>query len=131
MQTLSVTLSPWQQLKRGELSCEEALRILVDHRRIVNLDLLDPEVSFRFFQQISNCYDLPPVIPLLLWRSCYHLGSPITLIEEDIQKLRHTFTNIQIILIAEESYHAWYLTQTFNFNGISDDNSVAPLFDPN
>ena len=131
MQTLTAILSPWQQLKKEELLCEEALRILVDKQGIVNLDLLYPEISFRFFQQISNRYDLPPVMPLLLWHSCYYLGSPTTLIEEDIQKLSDTFTNIKIVLIAEESYHAWYLTQAFNPNGISDDDLVVPLFDPN
>jgi len=78
--------------------------------------------------RIAN--DLPPVIPLRLWRGCYELGSPITLIEEDIQKLRRTFTNIKIILIAEESYHAWYFSQTFNPNGISDDDLVATLINP-
>lgn len=120
MQTLLTSLYPWQQQKKGEIICEETLRILVDDRGLVNFDLLDPEVSYRFFRQVSNRNDLPPVIPLRLWRGCYQLGSPITLIEEDIQKLRRTFTNIKITLIAEESYHAWYFTQTFNPNGISD-----------
>lgn len=131
MQTLPTILYPWQQLKNGKIIGEETLKSLVDERGIVNLYLLDPEVSYRFFRQISNRSDLPPVIPLILWRGCYHLGSPIPLIEEDIQKLSHTFTNIKITLIAEESYRAWYLAQTFNVNGISDDDSVAALLDPN
>jgi hypothetical protein len=129
MQTLSVILSPWQQLKRGEISCEEALSIWVDQQGIVNLDLLDSEISERFFRHISNHSDLPPVIPLLLWRGCYYLGSPVKLKVEDIQKLSdRILTNIKIIHTTEESYHAWYFTETFNLNGISDDDSVAPLF---
>lgn len=132
MQTLPTILSPWQQPTKGEIICEEALKILVDDRGIVNLDLLDPEVSYRFFRQISNCSDLAPVIPLLLWRNCYYLGSPATLTKEDIQKLSdHTLTTIKIIHTAEESYHAWFLTETFNLNGISDDDPIAPLPNPN
>ena len=132
MQTLPTILYPWQQLKKGKIFCEETLKILVDDHGIVNLDLLDPEVSYRFFRQISNRSDLPPVIPLLLWRNCYYLGSPATLTKEDIQKLSdHTLTHIKFIHTAEESYHAWYLTETFNLKGISDDDPIAPLPNPN
>jgi hypothetical protein len=128
MQASLTLLSPWNRLKSCEITCNEALKLLVNEQRIVNLDLLDSEVSYRFFRQISNRSDLPPVIPLLLWRNCYYLGSPATLTKEDIQKLsEHTLTNIKIIHTAEESYHAWYLTETFNLNGISDDDPIAPL----
>jgi hypothetical protein len=132
MQALLTIVSPWQQLKVGKISCTQALSLLVNEAGVVKLDLLDPEVSYRFFRQIFNCSDLPPVIPLLLCRNCYYLGSPATLTQEDIQKLSdHTLTNIKFIHTTEESYHAWYLTETFNLKGISDDDPIAPLPNPN
>lgn len=79
MQTFLTLYSAWQQLRNGQITCEEALKILVDEERIVNLDQLDPEVNSRFFRGVTNRRDLPPVIPLLLWCSCYYLGSPVSL----------------------------------------------------
>lgn len=121
MQLLPILLLPWQSLKKTEISCEEALNILVNEQGIVNLDLLDAEASSRFFQEVSHRSDFPPVIPLLLWQNCYYFGSPVRLQAEDIHQLsevkgffQHTFTTIEVIPIAEKSYHAWYLTQTFN-----------------
>jgi general secretion pathway protein E/type IV pilus assembly protein PilB len=71
---------------------------------------------------------LPPVIPLLLWRNCYYLGSPVAPSSEDIKKLSdRTLTDIKIIPIADKSYRAWYLTQTFNANSISSASIVNPL----
>jgi hypothetical protein len=32
--------SAWQKLKNREITCEEALKLLVDEQRVVNLDLL-------------------------------------------------------------------------------------------
>jgi general secretion pathway protein E len=49
MQTLPTIVSPWYWLKKGEVSCEEALSILIDEQGIVNLDVLDKEVSSGFF----------------------------------------------------------------------------------
>ena len=128
MQTLASILSPWQRLKNQEISYEEALRMLVDEQGNVNLELLDSEVNSRFFRQVPNRNILPPVIPLLLWRGCYCLGSPVTLKEEDIQNLsERTLTDIKIIPISEKSYRAWYLTQTFNANSITSAAPINPL----
>lgn len=131
MQTLPnllTILSPWARLKKGEITCEEALNILVDKQGIVNLDLLDSEVSCRFFREVPNRHGCPPLIPLLLWQSCYYLGSPVPLSQEDIQKLRErTFANIKIIPITKKSYHAWFLTQNLNLNRISGDALINPL----
>lgn len=128
MQTLPSIVYPWHRLKKGKISCEEALSILVDEQGIVNLDVLDKEVSSRFFRELSNRGDLPPVIPLLLWRNCYYLGSPISFKQEHIHKLSHrTLTDIKIIPIADKSYRAWYLTQTFNANSISSASPINPL----
>jgi hypothetical protein len=86
MQTLLPLYSAWQQLRNGQITCEEALNILVDEEGIVNLDQLDPEVSSRFFRGVTNRRDLPPVIPLLLWRSCYYLRKPSLSLKRGNQK---------------------------------------------
>ena len=126
---ISLTFSSaWQQLKSHKITCEEAVKLLVDDQAIVNLDLLDSEVNLRFFREVPNRQSLPPLIPLLLWRNCYYLGSPVALKEEEIKKISdHTLTSIKIIPIAEKSYRAWYLTQTFNANSISANSLVNPL----
>jgi len=71
--------TPWQQLKQHKINLESALNLLVDRKGTLALDLLDSEVSNRFLQQVANQNGLPPVIPLLLWRCCYYLASPIEL----------------------------------------------------
>jgi len=125
---LSANISPWQQLRNREITFEQALSLLVDENGVVNLELLDPEVSSRFFREVLSRRKLPPVIPLLLWRNCYYLGSPVALNEEEIKKLSdRTLTDIKIIPIAQKSYHTWYLTQTFNANAISSTSLINPL----
>lgn len=105
MQTCLKSLSPWQQLINHEITCEEALKLLVNEKGAVNLDALDPEVRSRFFREVPNRNTLPPVIPLLLWRNCYYLGSSVALTEEDIKKLStRTNTSIKIISITNKSY---------------------------
>ena len=84
MQASTGSLSAWQQLKKRDINCEEAIELLVDNQGSVNLQLLDREVTYRFFKQLSDRQSLPPVIPLLLWRNCYYLGSPVTLSEAAI-----------------------------------------------
>ncbi|HEY9725184.1 MAG TPA: GspE/PulE family protein [Chroococcales cyanobacterium] len=129
MQTPSSSVpSAWQQLRNREISCEEALSRLVDSQGTVNRELLDPEVSHRFFRQFPDRNSLPPVIPLLLWRGCYFLGSPVTLSEQIIRELSdRTFTDIQVVPIATKSYRVWYHTQTLDPNRISCTPLVNPL----
>lgn len=118
----------WQKLVNREISCEFALKLLVDNRGILNLDQLDTEVSTRFFRQLSNCNNVPPVIPLLLWRGCYYLGCPISLKPEAIQKLcDRTLTEVKIIPIARKSYRTWHLSQTYNGNTITSTSPVNPI----
>ncbi|MEQ9482486.1 GspE/PulE family protein [Coleofasciculus sp. F4-SAH-05] len=118
----------WQKLVNREISCEFALKLLVDNRGILNLDQLDTEVSTRFFRQLSNRQDLPPVIPLLLWRGCYYLGCPISLTPEAIQNLcDRTLTEIKIVPIARKSYRTWHLSQTYNGNTITSTSPVNPI----
>lgn len=119
--------SAWQRLKNREVSCEEALKLLVDEHGAVNLDLLDREVSYRFLREFPDHNALPPVIPLLLWRNCYFLGSPVTLSAEVVRKLSdRTFTEVKIIPIAHKSYRTWFHSQNHDTNRISS----APLLNP-
>jgi len=136
MQAAVTLSSAWQQLINGEINCETAQKLLVCERGIVDLNLLDSEVSYRFFREFPNRRALPPVIPLLLWRNCYYLGSPVALSSEDIKKLSdarskgfalRTFTEIKIIPISDKSYRTWYLTQNFNANALSSATLVNPL----
>ena len=126
--TTSNRSSAWQKLRHGDLTCEQALQLLVDDQGMVNLSLLDTEVSYRFLREFPNPSALPPVMPLLLWRNCYYLGSPIELPPETIQQLSdRTFTNVKIIAIADRSYRAWYHSQNFDQSVISSDPLINPL----
>ncbi|MDY7012290.1 MAG: GspE/PulE family protein [Cyanobacteriota bacterium] len=128
MQTCILVSSAWQQLKKQEIDCEQALNLLVNEQGIVNLNLLDSEVSSRFFREFPDRAVLPPVIPLLLWRNCYYLGSPVSLSAEEIKKLSdRTLTSIKILLIADKSYRSWFLAQNFNANAIDSTSIVNPL----
>ena len=126
MQTPSI-LSAWQRLKNREIGCEEALKLLVDDQGVVNQSLLDREVSSRFLRHFTDRSTLPPAIPLLLWRGCYYLGSPVTPSPDSLRDLKdRTFSDIQIIPIADKSYRSWFHTQNINLNRISS----APLINP-
>lgn len=127
MQTLSPS-SAWQRLKQREITCQEALELLVDAQGLVKLHLLDPQVSFRFLREFPDRANLPPVIPLLLWRNCYYLGSPVTLSLDEIRSLGdRTFTEIKIIPIADKSYRAWFHTKNMDSSQISATPLVNPL----
>ncbi|MBD0361583.1 MAG: type II/IV secretion system protein [Coleofasciculus sp. C3-bin4] len=128
MQISSSVPSIWKQLKNHEISCEEALNRLVDVNGTVNRERLDPEVSFRFFRNFPDRNSLPPVIPLLLWRGCYYLGSPVTVSVEMIRELSdRTLTEIKIIPVCNKSYRVWYHTQNLDPNRISSLPLVNPL----
>jgi len=136
MQTCVSIASAWARLKNHEIDCESALKLLVSEQGTVNLDLLDKDVSSRFFREFPNRTALPPVIPLLLWRNCYYLGSPVAPSSDEIKKLSdaigkgctlRTFTDIKIIPIADKSYRTWFHTQNFNANSISSATLVNPL----
>lgn len=126
MQTSQHYQSVWQRLKKGEITCEEAIKLLVDETGIVRQELLDREVSQRFLRAFPDRRLLPPVIPLLLWRNCYYLGSSIALSPEAIKKLsEHTETATKIIPITDKSYRAWIHTYSLDHNRLS-----APLVNP-
>ena len=127
MQTSDVPSSAWQQLRQGTLNCEEAINLLVDFEGNVNLSLLDPEVRDRFLREFPDRQNLPPVIPLLLWRNCYYLGSPVTIDRNTLRDMEdRTLTSIKVIPISDKSYSSWHHTNTFDHNRISS----APLINP-
>ncbi len=127
MDAAMVVMSAWQRLKSREITCEEALQLLVDDKGTVNLSLLDTEVSFRFLREFPDRNALPPVIPLLLWQSCYYLGSPRPLSLDTIRKLGdRTLSEIKIIPVTEKSYRSWFHTQNLDLKRINS----APLVDP-
>lgn len=127
MQTSPANTSAWQKLINQEINCAEALQLLVNEQGIVNQALLDRDVSLRFLRHFPDRNSLPPAIPLLLWRGCYYLGSPVNLSPEIISNLGdRTYSQIKIISIADKSYRAWFHTQNLNVNNLSS----APLVNP-
>ncbi|MBW4575364.1 MAG: GspE/PulE family protein [Aphanothece sp. CMT-3BRIN-NPC111] len=124
MQTSPVILSAWQKLRSREITCEQALKLLVDAEGNICLERLDREVSNRFFRHFPDRKALPPVIPLLLWRGCYYLGSPVSVSLDAIRELSdRSLTEIKIVPIAAKSYRIW----SHDPNRIS---SSAPLMNP-
>ncbi len=128
MQTPPTIPSAWQRLKNQEVNCSEALKLLVDEQGSVNQALLDRDVSNRFLRHFPDKNSLPPAIPLLLWRGCYYLGSPVALSTDVLKELcDRTSSEIKIIQIADRSYRAWFHTQNLNSNSISSIPLVNPL----
>lgn len=125
---IETSASVWQRLRQRELSCEEALNLLIDEDGNLNLTLLDSDVRQRFFREFSDRSQLPPVIPLLLWQCCYYLGSPITIEEEALRYLRdRTHMEIRIIPISEKSYRTWYHTSKIDPTSINAERLINPL----
>jgi type II secretory ATPase GspE/PulE/Tfp pilus assembly ATPase PilB-like protein len=120
--------SAWAKLKNQELSCAEALQLLVDEQGTVNQSLLDREVSDRFIRLFVNKNDVPRVIPLLLWQGCYYLGSPVELSKEAIATISQRINNqIKLVPISPKSYRIWYYTQNTDSETSSADLVVNPL----
>ncbi|NJN89895.1 MAG: type II/IV secretion system protein [Leptolyngbyaceae cyanobacterium SL_5_14] len=120
--------SAWRRLRNQEITCEQALKLLVNEQGAVNLYLLDREVSYRFLREFPDRNNLPPVVPLLLWRNCYYLGSPGTLSPEAIRQLSdRTLTEVKIIPIAEKSYRTWHHTHNLDHSRLSADPLLNPL----
>lgn len=128
MQISSSTPSAWQQLRARQISCKEALALLVNSQGTLEREKLDSEVNSRFFRNFPNRQGLPPVIPLLLWRGCYYLGSPVKISAETIQTLSdRTLTEIKIISVNSKSYRLWFHSQNLDPNRISSTPLMNPL----
>ncbi|MBD2108184.1 GspE/PulE family protein [Nodosilinea sp. FACHB-13] len=127
MQTVPWPVSAWKQLKQGKISCEEALSLVRDDEGILKLDLLDEEVCSRFFQYCQG-QKLPPVVPLLLWQSCFYLGSPIEVSAEALETISdRTLTTIKVLPISAKSYRAWYHTRTADLSRITSSRLLDPI----
>ncbi|MBD2231657.1 GspE/PulE family protein [Phormidium tenue] len=127
MQTVPWPVSAWKQLKQGKISCEEALSLVRDDEGILKLDLLDEEVCSRFFQYCQG-QKLPPVVPLLLWQSCFYLGSPVDVSPEVLETIGdRTLTTVKVLPIAAKSYRAWYHTRTADLTRITSSRLLDPI----
>jgi type II secretory ATPase GspE/PulE/Tfp pilus assembly ATPase PilB-like protein len=110
---MEATPSILSQLRGGQITLAEALELLVNSDRQINFHLIDPDLVKRFADSVrrflrKNAY-LPPVVPLLLWRNCYYLGSPIGLSDLEMVDLKIMLkTDVCIIPIAEKSYRNWF-----------------------
>lgn len=121
-------LSAQQQLKQQDISLETACACLVDGVGKLDLKMLDTPLCTRFFRQLRDQKPLPPVVPLLLWRNCYYLGSPIELAKADVQKLGDRLqTDIQIIPISKASYQDWFRLQNLDTSRLNAMSLVNPL----
>jgi type II secretory ATPase GspE/PulE/Tfp pilus assembly ATPase PilB-like protein len=128
MQAQPTITSAWQRLKNNEVNCEEALKLLLDEQGVVNQALIDREVSSRFLRHFPDKSSLPPAIPLLLWRGCYYLGSPVELSAEVIKELSaRTGSEVKTVRIADKSYRTWFHTQNLNPNSITSMPLVNPI----
>ncbi|MGF1497097.1 MAG: GspE/PulE family protein [Elainellaceae cyanobacterium] len=126
MQTEPNPLSIWQQVKQGKITCEQALERLFDEQGRLSMPLLDEDVCSRFFQSFSG-QKLPPVVPLLLWRNCFYLGSPVVLSEDEVRRLSdRTLTDIRIIPITPRCYRTWHHSRSLDLSRIH----AHPLLDP-
>jgi type II secretory ATPase GspE/PulE/Tfp pilus assembly ATPase PilB-like protein len=125
---MQTVLSAWQRLKLQQINCEQALESLVDEQGTVRLERLDPEVSYRFSRQFTDRDTVPPVIPLLLWRNCYYLGSPLPISDAAIQQLGDRLaTTIRVISITEQSYRRWRRIQNLDTSRVNGSVMLDPL----
>ena len=109
-----------KQLTQGQLDIEEALNLLVDPTGTVDLDRLDLEVSQRFRRDFPNMKDLPPIIPLLLWRNRYYLGSPKPLPEPTVAQLKkRTGCEIDVRPVTDKSYREWCYKQEIDLSPLN------------
>lgn len=121
------TSSPWTQLIQNKITCGQAIDQLITDQHL-NLDRLDPEVSNRFFRNFLDRQKLPPVVPLLLWKNCYYLASPLPISLEIQEAIRiRTQSDIQIFPITENSYKQWYHQTNVNLNQINAESLINPL----
>jgi type II secretory ATPase GspE/PulE/Tfp pilus assembly ATPase PilB-like protein len=113
-------LTIWQQLRQQQITCEQALRSLVDEQGKVQIELLDWELNSRFWRNFPDKDQLPPLIPLLLWQNCFYIGSPSRFGEAVLQQLADRLNStIQIIPVTEKSYRYWHRLQSLETDRIS------------
>lgn len=104
-----MNISLQKQLQHRQINLESALQLISNSPDNLCVDWIDLNLCERFFRQCKNAKGLPPVIPLLLWQSCYYLGSPSEWSQELIYTLGQSLdTEIRVFPISEESYRTWF-----------------------
>lgn len=127
MDAALLSTSIWQRLRRREITCDQALALLVDAQGNLDLNALDSEVSLRFFRLLPPT-EGPPVVPLLLWQNCYYLGSPVALTPEAVRQISdRTLSDLKIVSITPKSYRLWYYTRSLVTNQIQTGSLINPL----
>jgi type II secretory ATPase GspE/PulE/Tfp pilus assembly ATPase PilB-like protein len=120
-------LSIWQQLRQQRITCEQAVSALIDEQGKVQIELLDWELNNRFWRNLPDKDQLPPLIPLLLWQNCFYLGSPKAISAEVLQSLSDRLNStIEILPITEKSYRYWHRLQSLETDRLSG-NAFNPL----
>jgi type II secretory ATPase GspE/PulE/Tfp pilus assembly ATPase PilB-like protein len=113
-------LSVWQQLRQQKITCEQAISALIDEQGKVQIELLDWELNNRFWRNLPDKDQLPPLIPLLLWQNCFYLGSPKAMSAEVLQSLSDRLNStIEILPITEKSYRYWHRLQSLETDRLS------------
>ena len=116
------------QLKHRQITPEQALEQLVSPSGQVSLDRLDPDLNRRFDRVLRDFRDSIPVMPLILWQNCYHLGSPVEITPEQQQQLSARLGAIvKIIAINPSSYRSWFQQQSINGNRVHQAEHLDPL----
>lgn len=116
------------QLKHRQITPEQALQQLVSPSGLVSLDRLDPDLNRRFDRVLRDFRDSIPVMPLILWQNCYHLGSPVEITPEKQQQLSARLGAIvKIIAIHPSSYRSWFQQQSINGNRVHQAEHLDPL----
>jgi len=120
--------SPWQQLKRREISLEQALARLVTEGGYATLDLLDPGLDAQFFREMGERANTIHAIPLLLWQGKYYLGSPEPLPPEIRRYISdRTNTTVEEIPLSKRSYRDWLRYKNVNLTAICKDPIRSPF----
>ncbi|PZU91053.1 MAG: type II/IV secretion system protein [Pseudanabaena sp.] len=125
-----VNSTPWQLLKTGKISHEEAIAKLVNSDGTVSIKLLDPEVYDLFFRQARNQTELPYLIPLLFWRKRFFIGAPEVISELDIKRIGNLMDmTVEVVSITKKSYQEWFLKQNICNDRISLSETDIPFAD--
>ncbi|HSM80097.1 MAG TPA: GspE/PulE family protein [Nodosilinea sp.] len=67
-------------------------------------------------------------MPLLLWQSCFYLGSPVDVSPEALEAIRdRTLTTVKVVPISAKSYRAWYHTRTADLTRITSNRLLDPI----
>ncbi len=110
-------LTAWQKLRFHQMSCEEALWLVVDEDGQVVFEQLDPKLTQRFYHDCGDLMHEAQVIPLLLWQGCYYIGChqrPPGLEQALMDQLG---TQVELISITPASYHHWLAVFEHHLHG--------------